>query len=37
MTAGAVAAIFNGADVASTLAAAAAQSNALIADYTARN
>ena len=37
VTAGAVAAIFNGADVASTLAGAAAQSNALIADYTARN
>ena len=37
VTAGAVAAIFGGADVASTLAAAAAQSNALIADYNARN
>jgi hypothetical protein len=32
-----VAAIFNGADVASSLADAAAQSDALIADYNARN
>jgi hypothetical protein len=37
VTADAVAAIFNGADVASSLADAAAQSNALIADYNARN
>ena len=37
VTAGAVAAIFNGADVAASLAAAAAQSDALIADYNARN
>ena len=37
VTAGAVAAIFGGADVASSLAAAATQSNALIADYNARN
>ena len=37
VTAGAVAAIFGGADVASTLAAAAQQSDALIADYNARN
>jgi sn-glycerol 3-phosphate transport system substrate-binding protein len=37
ITAGGVAAIFNGADVASTLADTAAQSNALIADYNARN
>ncbi len=37
VTANAVAAIFNGADVASSLADAAAQSNALIADYNARN
>ncbi|MBA3287553.1 MAG: extracellular solute-binding protein [Acidimicrobiia bacterium] len=37
VTAGAVAAIFDGADVASSLAGAAAQSNALIADYNARN
>jgi sn-glycerol 3-phosphate transport system substrate-binding protein len=36
-TADAVAAIFNGADVASSLSDAAAQSNALIADYNARN
>ncbi len=37
VTASGVAAIFNGADVASTLSAAAAQANALIADYAARN
>jgi sn-glycerol 3-phosphate transport system substrate-binding protein len=37
VTADAVAAIFNGADVASSLSDAAAQSNALIADYNARN
>jgi sn-glycerol 3-phosphate transport system substrate-binding protein len=37
VTASAVAAIFNGADVASSLADAAAQSDALIADYNARN
>ena len=37
MTASGVAAIFGGADVASTLAAAAQQSDALIADYNARN
>lgn len=37
VTAGAVAAIFGGADVASTLAAAATQSNALITDYNSRN
>ncbi len=37
VTAGAVAAIFAGADVASTLAAAAQQSDALIADYNVRN
>ena len=36
-TANATAAIFNGADVASTLADAAAQSNALIASYNQRN
>ena len=36
-TAGAVAAIFNGADPATSLAAAAQQSNALLADYNARN
>ncbi len=36
-TAGAVAAIFNGADPAASLAAAAQQSNALLADYNARN
>jgi sn-glycerol 3-phosphate transport system substrate-binding protein len=37
VTANGVAAIFNGADVASTLADSAAQSDALIADYNARN
>lgn len=37
VTASAVAGIFAGEDVATALAAAAAQSNALIADYTARN
>lgn len=37
VTARAVAAILDGADVATTLAAAAAQSNALVADYNARN
>jgi sn-glycerol 3-phosphate transport system substrate-binding protein len=37
VTAGGVAAIFNGADVASTLTDTAAQSDALIADYNARN
>jgi sn-glycerol 3-phosphate transport system substrate-binding protein len=37
VTAGAVAQIFGGADVQSSLSAAAAQSNALIADYAARN
>jgi sn-glycerol 3-phosphate transport system substrate-binding protein len=37
VTAGAVAAIFDGADVASSLTDAAAQSDALIADYNARN
>ena len=37
VTAGAVAAIFGGADVASSLADAAQQSDALIADYNARN
>jgi sn-glycerol 3-phosphate transport system substrate-binding protein len=37
VTAGAVAAIFGGADVASSLRAAAEQSNALIASYNARN
>ncbi len=37
VTASAVAAIFNGADVASSLADAADQSDALIADYNARN
>ena len=37
VTAGAVAAIFGGADVATSLTEAAAQSNALIADYNARN
>jgi hypothetical protein len=37
VTASGVAAIFNGADVASTLAGAAAQSDALITDYNARN
>ena len=37
VTAGAVAAIFNGADVTSSLAGAAAQADALIADYNARN
>jgi sn-glycerol 3-phosphate transport system substrate-binding protein len=37
VTASAVAAIFNGADVASSLTGAAAQSTALIADYNARN
>ncbi|MGI9053619.1 MAG: ABC transporter substrate-binding protein [Ilumatobacteraceae bacterium] len=37
VTAGAVAAIFAGADVASSLAAAAQQSDALITDYNARN
>ena len=37
VTANAVAAIFGGADVASTLNAAAQQSDALIADYNARN
>ena len=37
VTAGGVAAILNGADVASTLADTAAQSNALIVDYNARN
>jgi hypothetical protein len=36
-TANATAAIFNGADVASTLADAAAQANALIASYNQRN
>ena len=36
-TAGAVAAIFGGADPATSLAAAAQQSNALLADYNARN
>ena len=37
VTAGGVSAIFDGADVASTLADTAAQSNALITDYNARN
>jgi sn-glycerol 3-phosphate transport system substrate-binding protein len=37
VTAGGVSAIFDGADVAATLADTAAQSNALIADYNARN
>jgi len=37
VTAGAVASIFNGADAATALAGAAAQADALIADYTARN
>jgi hypothetical protein len=37
VTSGAVASIFGGADVQSSLSAAAAQSNALIADYAARN
>jgi len=37
VTAGAVASIFGGADVQQSLSAAAAQANALIADYTARN
>ena len=37
VTAGAVAAIFNGADPTTSLAAAAAQSDALLADYNARN
>ena len=37
VTAGAVAAIFGGADPATALAAAAAQSDALLADYNARN
>ena len=37
VTAGAVAGIFAGSDVATALSAAAAQSNALIADYNARN
>jgi sn-glycerol 3-phosphate transport system substrate-binding protein len=37
VTAQGVAAIFNGADVASTLAASAAQADALIADYNSRN
>lgn len=37
VNAGAVAAIFGGADVASALSGAAAQANALIADYAARN
>jgi hypothetical protein len=37
VTASAVAGIFNGAEVASSLADAAAQSDALIADYNARN
>ena len=37
VTARAVAAVLDGADVASTLAAAAEQANALIADYNARN
>jgi sn-glycerol 3-phosphate transport system substrate-binding protein len=37
VTASAIAAIFAGADVATTLAAAVAQANALIADYNARN
>jgi sn-glycerol 3-phosphate transport system substrate-binding protein len=37
VTANGVAAIFNGADVASTLTDAAAQSDALITDYNARN
>ena len=37
VTAIAVAAIFGGADVASSLTAAAQQSDALIADYNARN
>ena len=36
-TSGAVAAIFGGADVQTSLTAAAAQANALIADYAARN
>jgi sn-glycerol 3-phosphate transport system substrate-binding protein len=37
VTAGAVAAIFGGADVPTSLSSAAAQANALIADYAARN
>ena len=37
VTAGGVGAIFDGADVASTLADTAAQSDALITDYNARN
>jgi sn-glycerol 3-phosphate transport system substrate-binding protein len=37
VTAGAVAAIFGGADVQTSLSSAAAQANALIADYAARN
>ncbi len=37
ITAGAVAAILGGADVATSLTEAATQSNALIADYNARN
>ena len=37
VTAGAVAAIIGGADPAASLAAAAAQANALLADYNARN
>ena len=37
VTAQAVAAIFGGADVATSLAAAVQQANALIADYNARN
>ena len=37
VTAGGVAAIFGGADVASTLAASAQQSDALIQSYNARN
>ena len=37
VTASGVAAIFGGADVAATLAATAQQSDALIADYNARN
>ena len=37
MTSGAVASIFAGADVQTSLTAAAAQANALITDYAARN